>query len=192
VTLPTEPADAPFHASLRGADEVPPVQTSDTGEFRATQAGLGIEFTLTAQGQGLTMAHIHAGAPGVNGPIVVTLFMSESDQGVDGINVTSAITPSMLQGDYAGKFNQFVQDMEAGKFYVNVHSVDHPDGVMRGQLEYTEQRPGAPQGPPPHAPNTGSGVMTDSGTPVVLVLSGIAAILVVATLGGWLAMGRRR
>jgi hypothetical protein len=182
----TQPANAPFHATLTGAEQVPPIQTSDTGEFRATQAGSGLQFTLTAHGSGLTMAHIHEGAKGTNGPVIVTLFMAGSPSGVSDINISGAITPSMLSGDYAGKFNQFVQDMKAGKFYVNVHSVDHPDGIIRGQVQYT-----APA--PPNAPNTGSGAMTASNRPgTAFILGGIIAIIAIGSFGGWLALGQRR
>lgn len=179
----TQPANAPFHATLTGAEQVPPLQTSDTGAFRATQAGVGLEFTLTAHGTGLTMAHIHSGAKGTNGPVIVTLYMASDSSGVSDINISGAITPSMLQGAYAGKFTQFMEDMEAGKLYVNVHSVDHPDGVIRGQVQYTA----------PHAPNTGSGaVASGTGSPMGmwLLIGGAAAVVAIAAAGGWFASRR--
>ncbi len=183
-----QPANAPFHATLTGAEQVPPIQTSDTGTFRATQAGLGLEFTLMAHGNGLTMAHIHSGVKGTNGPIIVTLYMASDPAGVSDINISGAITPPMLQGAYTGKFTQFMQDLEAGKFYVNVHSVDHPDGVVRGQVAYT-----APV--PPNAPNTGSGAtMTDGGssTGMWFLLGGAAVLLAIGASGGWFATRRSR
>ena len=178
-----QPANAPFHATLTGAEQVPPIQTTATGQFRATQAGLGLEFTLTAHGSSLTMAHIHSGAKGTNGPIIVTLYMASDPAGVSDINISGAITPPMLQGAYAGKFTQFIQDMEAGKFYVNVHSVDHPDGVVRGQVQYAA----------PHAPNTGSGATMSGGgssTGMWLLIGGAAVVVAIGATGGWFASRR--
>lgn len=71
----------------------------------------------------LTIAHIHEGNAAENGPVVVTLV--DNDQiTFTGNTVTNTVT---LTEDEIGA-------IETGDFYVNVHSVDYPAGLLRGQL----------------------------------------------------------
>lgn len=69
-----------------------------------------------------TRAHIHAGAAGVNGPIVVTFFDAPQPPLLEGC--------TSVAGDLA---RQIAQD--PASYYVNVHNADFPAGAVRGQLE---------------------------------------------------------
>jgi len=65
-------------------------------------------------------AHIHRGAAGSNGPIVVPF---ESD--------ANGITDECVTAELS-LLNEIQQD--PGGFYVNVHTETFPDGAIRGQL----------------------------------------------------------
>jgi hypothetical protein len=77
--------------------------------------------TISYAGTGgpLTMAHIHVGDAGVNGPVVVDLQVVPSGQ-----EVCAAANPAVLGEVVANP---------AG-YYVNLHTEDFPNGVLRGQL----------------------------------------------------------
>ena len=72
-------------------------------------------------------AHIHKGAAGANGPVVVNLAAP-----ADG-NAADCLTEGEM-GKFAG--GQTVAEILAnpGSFYVNVHNADYPGGAIRGQL----------------------------------------------------------
>ena len=66
-------------ASLKGRNEVPPRETRATGTafFRLSKDGNSVDYKLIVHDiKNPFMAHIHIGAAGVNGPIVVWLFPS--------------------------------------------------------------------------------------------------------------------
>lgn len=133
-----EGADS-FVAKLSGAGEVPAVDTRATGEAAFRLRGWEgddendmprLEFRLKLRRiDNVTAAHIHAGLPNENGP-VVALLLSGAPNGT----VRGTITPADLVGPYAGDWDGFVEALRHGELYVNVHSTDHPTGEMRGQI----------------------------------------------------------
>ena len=66
-------------------------------------------------------AHIHEGAAGAAGPVVITFDPAEIGQG-----------ESCLTGQKAADIERILAN-PAG-FYVNVHTADFPGGAVRGQL----------------------------------------------------------
>ncbi len=112
----------PVKAELTGAQEVPPVETKATGaaqfKLRADRAFSGTVNTKDVEG---TAAHIHAGAPGVNGPVVITLNRKNNHQWT--IPVGTKLTAEQ------------VESLKAGTLYVNVHTDTHKGGEIRGQLK---------------------------------------------------------
>lgn len=74
-----------------------------------------------------TAAHIHEGAQGRNGPVVVNLAAP-----ADG-NAADCLTEGE-EGKFVG--DQTVADILANPqdYYVNVHNVEFPGGAVRGQL----------------------------------------------------------
>jgi hypothetical protein len=106
---------------LTGGEEVPEVNTPAYGRstivVSADRSVSGDVETTDIKG---TMAHIHQGAAGSNGPVVVTLIKrSETLWSVPAGTILTA---------------EQYQSFQAGKLYVNVHSAAHPGGQIRLQL----------------------------------------------------------
>ena len=128
-----------YTAHLSGAEEVPPVDTDATGQtvLRLNGDGTALQFRLiVANIDDVTQAHIHVGAEGVNGPVVAFLFGEVSGDGTsNGVLATGTITADDLMGPLAGRsLGALVAKLNSGTAYVNVHTVDHRGGEIRGQI----------------------------------------------------------
>lgn len=109
-----------FVAHLNGSQEVPRVDTSGTGEATIT-LNADNSLTCTVMTNNLvdaTAAHIHLGAFGVNGPVILPLA---------GGPPTWSCPATPLTTDQ-------VNALRNGEMYVNVHTPDKPDGKARGQI----------------------------------------------------------
>jgi CHRD domain len=106
---------------LTGEQEVPPVITSGngTGEFTVAADG-AISGNIATHGVQGTTAHIHAGAIGVNGPVIITL--TRGDGGVWKVPPGARLTTEQLAL------------YRSGGLYVNVHTDGHKGGEIRAQL----------------------------------------------------------
>lgn len=128
-------AERTYTVSLTAAEEVPaPKPTTATGTAQIILYRTGIEFQLSAQNiTGITMAHIHAGALGVAGPVVVTLFLPGSPTGnVNGVFASGTLSAANLP---AGVTIESLKTLIlSGGAYVNVHTSANPTGEIRGQL----------------------------------------------------------
>ena len=108
--------------SLTGSNEVPPATTSATGTADITVgADRSVKATVTAKDMTATASHIHMGAAGSNGPVIVPFTKS-------GDNAFSAAPDAKLTEEQFAAY-------KAGKLYVNVHSAKDPGGEIRGQLK---------------------------------------------------------
>jgi hypothetical protein len=130
-------ANHEFATNMTGQEQVPPVDTQAIGEAILVQdlpLNQTIHYFVNVTGiQGVTQGHIHSGAHGENGPIVVTLFNFESPQSDVLLNGTFAATN--LEGPMEGnEIPDFITAMQNGTTYVNVHTEQNPDGEIRGQL----------------------------------------------------------
>ena len=68
-----------FMAKLSGQEEVPPTNSQATGMAEFTVMGDNVQYSLNASNiEAATAGHIHSGKQGENGPVVVTLFKSDS------------------------------------------------------------------------------------------------------------------
>jgi hypothetical protein len=138
-----------FQADLTGDQEVPPVTTETTGEItvRFDRELTEARFRLIVEeGVAVTMAHLHCAPAGVNGPVVAFLF-GEVPGGfdVDGRLARFTLTNANITAvgadcvPTAGMAITSIADlaraMQEGKIYANVHTVAHPGGEVRGQLE---------------------------------------------------------
>ena len=131
---------AGFTVELSGSEEVPPVQTDATGSAELTAPHFdNIGYTVNVSNiDKVTAAHIHSGKLGDNGPIVVTLFKTEtpSAEPINGILATGNITNAKLEGPMAGKtLMDLTKSIELGETYINVHTEENPNGEIRGQIQ---------------------------------------------------------
>jgi len=114
------PGSSAISVKLTGAEEVPPVTTSasGSGSIRVAEDG-SVSGSVSTTGVQGTMAHIHQGAKGSNGPVIVLLTKSGDTYTVPAGAKLNASQMSALK---------------AGNLYVNVHSNANKGGEVRGQL----------------------------------------------------------
>jgi len=133
-----------FTADLRGTNEVPQNASTATGTATITLSAdrntLTWDIPLTGI-QNISGAHIHIGAPGANGPIILG-FPGPTNTRVQGD--TTRATFSANVGGRAYTFDELIELMRLGVTYVNVHTDiqgqttnqpgDLPAGEIRGQV----------------------------------------------------------
>ena len=106
---------------LSGANEVPPVTTAASGTGTITVADDGaVSGSVKVTGVAATMAHIHVGAAGKNGPVIVTL--AQTAPGVWSVPAGAKLDTEQLKS------------YKAGELYVNVHSEANKGGEIRAQI----------------------------------------------------------
>jgi CHRD domain len=111
-----------FTANLSGSNEVPPGNAGMTGKATVTvDSSTGqVCAKVTTNVTGAVAMHIHKGAAGANGPVVVTLDI----KAINGANTCVTVTPAIASA---------VAAAPAGH-YVNIHTPAAPGGATRGQL----------------------------------------------------------
>jgi len=114
------PGETVFVATLSGAQEVPPVST-----MAAAQATLilganrdVVRYRITATGITPTLAHVHRGIAGTNGPVVKPLNAPAGTVAEGTFPVTAAD----------------LEDLSLRRWYVNLHSIANSKGELRGQV----------------------------------------------------------
>ncbi len=136
-------AQKAFVANLSGKNEVPPVDSEATGvaKFQESPDGQTIDYQIIlANISGVMGAHIHIGKQGQNGPVVAGLFnpnMSGPPTGkVNGLLVNGTLKQGDLQGPLTGHpINSLIHLLASHGAYVNVHTQNHQNGEIRGQIE---------------------------------------------------------
>jgi hypothetical protein len=139
-----------FTAQLNAANEVPPVANSESSARGAVQitldvtrnasnaitaatAGFYFQATGLPAGTNIVGAHIHPGAAGTNGPVMVNTGLSAAapltmpgavvEFTVSGVAVDAATAQGIINNPAA--------------YYFNIHTPQNPGGVARGQLVLT-------------------------------------------------------
>jgi hypothetical protein len=112
-----------YRIALTGPAEVPPAPAEGHGTASLTlKPDKGqLCYALSAKGgDAATMAHVHRGAVGVAGDVVVPLDAPKMGKS-KGCATVSVETLNAIIADPAG-------------YYVNVHTAAFPKGAMRGQI----------------------------------------------------------
>lgn len=144
---PTSPSDtAKLTAQLSPANEVPPVANAESsgsgavtitvhltrdaaGTITAATADFSVTLTGFPVNTPLTMAHIHTGAVGVAGAVLVNTGLSSGQVTLsngagsfteNGVSIPASTAQEILANP--------------AQYYFNVHTVLNPSGVARGQL----------------------------------------------------------
>jgi hypothetical protein len=129
-----------FTAQLNGGNEVPGVVTGSAGTSTvtwntATKTGT-YRVEVYNMPVGTTASHIHAGAVGVGGPVIINFTVPvggiSNDYALSGTFACSDVTVRAPQG--INSCEDFEQALLLGNTYVNVHSTANPGGEIRGQL----------------------------------------------------------
>ncbi|MGQ0834629.1 MAG: CHRD domain-containing protein [Gammaproteobacteria bacterium] len=110
--------------ALTGQEEVPPATTTASARAATTVDTTIRTVTIHVNTTNLDTAdaaHIHTGAAGVSGPILIGL-------------TRDAVTPSLWSAVAASVTEAQLQDFNANRWYVNVHTPANPDGEVRGQI----------------------------------------------------------
>ncbi len=147
-----------FTASAVGANE-PQGGADDAnakGTFRIDTDAGKLCYSITANGlKDAAAMHIHKGAAGVEGPVVIPL-----DQAKIGAGEVCATAKAALLEDIMA---------DSAGFYLNVHTPKFAAGAVRDQLSPTA----------PGSVNAGSGGQADGGLPaasIILIVLGVLAI----------------
>ncbi|MDB5866094.1 MAG: hypothetical protein JWO70_3900 [Betaproteobacteria bacterium] len=113
--------DRSVRSTLSGAEQVPPVKTSATGTGTVTVAeDKSVTARITTQGINGTAAHIHEGAAGSNGPVIVPLEKTGDNEW------SSKPGQKLTDSQY--------EAYKAGRTYFNVHTPQNKGGEIRGQI----------------------------------------------------------
>jgi hypothetical protein len=125
-----------FTATMSGSTEVPPGDPDGTGTalIRVNAAEGLVCFELRVSNvDPLVAAHIHKGAAGVAGPVVVPLVAPSA---------TTGISKGCVQAD-----STLIQDIIANpsQYYANVHNAAFAAGAVRGQLSKLTEAPVKPK-----------------------------------------------
>jgi hypothetical protein len=119
-----------LRAQLSGAAEVPgPGDPDGSGTARITlrpEEGEACFELSVSNIEPATAAHIHEGAEGVAGPVVIPLDPAPTAGSSEGCvsGVDTALLRNILQNPR--------------QYYVNVHNEEFPDGAVRGQLRHVD------------------------------------------------------
>lgn len=109
-------------AAMTGEAEVPPVTTKASGISTIKVAeDRSVSGSVKVEGMTPTAAHIHQGASGSNGPVIITL--SKASERTFNVPADAKLTDAQY-GAY-----------KKGNLYVNVHSAAHPGGEVRVQMK---------------------------------------------------------
>ena len=115
-----------YVANLTGANETPnPADPDGVGFVVVTMdQGAGtIVFTAYAQSiNTIVMSHIHRGAAGVTGPIIIPFNMT----------FVNGVSSGTLTGIAGSLLSEIVANPPG--YYFNIHTTDFPGGAIRGQL----------------------------------------------------------
>ncbi|MCC6538517.1 MAG: CHRD domain-containing protein [Bryobacterales bacterium] len=142
-----------FITQLSGANEVPALEGNFSGigtfhGYRAldstgryvTGGGLFIVNYNFGAAQRLQGLHIHRGAAGVNGPVVIDSGLTGNnaiETSANGAGSTSFMMAAPAESAAAVLALNDMWDSPAG-FYMNLHTATNPGGMIRGQMRTAE------------------------------------------------------
>jgi hypothetical protein len=133
-----------FSASLRGANEVPPINTAGTGNFEMTIRPGMITFSLDFSdlSSTLTVAHLHFAPSKVAGGVMIFLCggggqpacPAATSGTITGTITAANVTGPSGQGITPGDLDSALQAVREELAYANMHTTTFTGGEIRGQV----------------------------------------------------------
>ena len=131
-----------FSTLLKGSNEVPAVRTWAFGIAQSSLVDEGTTLNLLAgiarlpRKVDITMAHLHLGAEGENGPVIANLL---GDGNFESRRRLHYLNTDLQTGDLIGPLlgqplDSLISAIQEGRVYVNIHTDRNPSGELRGQL----------------------------------------------------------
>ncbi|MFC4440050.1 MULTISPECIES: CHRD domain-containing protein [Natrialbaceae] len=135
--------------AMTGDQQEPPLESDGVGTavFSLSQDETKLHYVLlVTELEEITQAHIHAGKREGSGDVVAFLFGQRDESGeftgeieggvtFNGVLANGTITEDALLGPFKDEsFQTLVDAIRDEETYANVHTVEHPDGEIRGQL----------------------------------------------------------
>ena len=117
------PKPASFTADLRGATGTPDAGDTDGRGMAILHVRGNNELCLTlvvSNTAPITSAHLHGGPAGVAGPVVAAFEEPTGRPSAPCLTVPDQLIDEIRS--------------DPGRYYVDVHTTEHPDGALRGQL----------------------------------------------------------
>lgn len=130
-----------FKAELKASNENPPITDAEAtcaGTATVTLNPTSVKFDVVITGCPATTAinigHIHTGAAGVNGGVIISTGLAAGELTLTGGGVTFSKTalPAGPPAWDAALISAIMANPSG--YYVNFHSTAHGGGVIRGQL----------------------------------------------------------
>jgi len=162
-----EPTSTRFTALMSGAQEVPPTPSAATGTAVGWLHMPDQRFVYMVNSAGLagvTAAHLHIAAAGINGPVVFPLN--------GGAGTYCGVSPRLTDAE--------VTALNANGTYMNIHTAAFPGGEIRGQMlrdlgtHFVASLDGLSEVPPNPSPGLGAAqlVIGANGTAQIIVSFG--------------------
>ncbi|WP_310391697.1 CHRD domain-containing protein [Hymenobacter sp.] len=145
-------------ARLSGDQEVPAVTTTAQGvagfTLNETRDTLFVQAAFNGLSGAITGAHLHEGAVGATGPVIINLVPIVRGNRLSGFVTGTDLTPARRA------------KILLGQYYVNIHTAANPNGEIRGQVRLESDNAivasltGDQQNPAVTTPATGLGIFT--------------------------------
>jgi len=126
-----------YFATLNGSNSFPPVDTNASGMAEINIEENNSTFSLRANDiHNATVAHIHKGIKGENGPHVFTLFaIGNPSEQQKTLEINGTINSKGFEGPLIGKsMSDLTEMMNNGTAYINIHTEQYPKEFLRGKI----------------------------------------------------------
>jgi len=142
--------DPRVSARLKGSEEVPPIDTAGTGDFKMRwfpQGTVTFSLSFSHLSSPLSVAHLHFAPSKVAGGVMIFLCggggqpaCPATTEGIITGTITAAnVTGPTTQGIAPGDLDSALEAVRKGLSYVNMHTANFGSGEIRGQVKLETQ-----------------------------------------------------